>query len=198
GVSGTGSPAASTPAQDSGRVPGVHTAEVHLVGRRRGERQWELRAERIDLPQARRQVVFSRVSRGVLYREGRTFLLFDGDGGRYDEKTGGLVLDGGVTLRDPGGGVLVSSDLVWDAGRQVLFSEAPTTLSRGSSVVRAARMEVDVKAGVVRLSGGVRAEDPQAGGLTVQAAGAEYVPDTGEIRLAGPARLEVSPPPPDG
>lgn len=172
------------------REPGVRTEDVRLVGRHKGQQQWELRARRIEMAGTGRQVSFAGVTDGVFYRAGAVFLRFEGEGGRWDEPGGQLVLDGRYTLSHPGGAVLESRDLVWEAGRQVLRTERPSTVRYRSAVLVAPRMEVDVAAGVVRLSGGVTLDDPGAGGLKVRAEGAEYLPESGEIRLLGSTQLE--------
>lgn len=172
------------------RTPGVRTEDVRLVGRHKGQQQWELRARRIEMAATGQEVSFSGVTDGVFYRAGAVFLRFEGEGGRWDEPSGRLLLDGRYTLTHPSGAVLESRDLVWEAGRQVLRAERPSTVRYGSAVLVAPRMEVDVAGGVVRLAGGVTLDDPGSGGLKVRAEGAEYLPDSGEIRLLGPSQLE--------
>lgn len=183
-----GSPAA--PGAPAPPAPGVRTEDVRLVGRYRGQVEWELRAARIELSEQGRHATFQEVTDGVFYREGAEFLRFRGEGGRWDEGSGRLVLEGRYVLEHPNGAVLESRDLVWESGRRVLRTEQPSVVRYGSAVLTAPRMEVDVAAGTVRLSGGVAAEDPASAQWKVRADGAEYVPATGEIRLLGPTQME--------
>lgn len=172
------------------RPPGVRTEDVRLVGRHKGQLQWELKAQRVEMAGTGQEVSFTRVTDGVFYRASTVFLRFEGEGGRWDEPSGRLSLNGRYTLAHPSGAVLESRDLVWDARRQVLWTERLSTVRYDSAVLVAPRMEVDVAAGMVRLSGGVTLDDPGTGDLKVRAEGAEYLPDSGEIRLLGPSQLE--------
>ncbi len=183
--------AASVPAsEEQGPVPGIRTHEVHLVGRHRGQLQWELRAQSIEMPAASDDVAFTAVQDGAFYRAGAQFLRFEGDGGRWEPDAGRLLLHGRYTLTHPGGAVLHSQDLVWDAQRQRLTSAGPNALRYDTAIVEAPLLEVDVAAGVIRLSGGVRLDDSTGRGLKARAESVEYLPDSGEIRLLGPVRLE--------
>ncbi|WP_324669240.1 LPS export ABC transporter periplasmic protein LptC [Geochorda subterranea] len=183
--------AAPSPASEGqGRVPGIRTREVQLVGRHRGQLQWQLHARSIEMPAASEEVAFSTVQDGAFYRAGQIFLRFEGDGGRWEPDAGRLLLQGRYTLTHPGGAVLESQDLVWEAERQRLTSPGPNALRYDSTTVEAPLLEVDVAAGVIRLSGGVRLDDSTGRGLQAWAEAAEYLPDSGEIRLLGPVRLE--------
>lgn len=180
----------AAPAPPAPPAPGIRTLDVHLVGRRKGQLQWELQAGRIEMPARGAAVAFRQVRDGAFYREGQLFLRFEGEGGRWDPEAERLFLEGAYVLRHPGGAVLQSRDLVWDAGRQLLVSREAASLSYEQAAAHAPLLEVDVAAGVIRLAGGVVLEDPSAGGLQVRAQAAEYLPGSGEIRLLGPVEME--------
>ncbi|MBE3599430.1 MAG: LPS export ABC transporter periplasmic protein LptC [Limnochordaceae bacterium] len=168
-------------------APGVRSLDIHLVGRHRGERQWQLRAERIELPEPAREVQFRDVKDGVFYREGEALVTFEGDGGRFDEKSGRLVLKGRFRLAY-GTDVMESAELTWEPDRELLWTHAPTVIHHGSMTIRSPRMEIDVNTRVIHLSGGVTVDDP--GRLRARAERVEYEPGTGAMRFIGPVEVE--------
>lgn len=171
----------------SGRssAPGVYTSDVHLSGRRRGIAQWELRARRLDVPEPRREVEFEDVTDGVFYRDGAPWLRFEGDGGRFDEASGRLILDGAFVLSHEDA-EFKGRDLVWDATEEVLSTNRPVVVRREATALRAGAMALHVKTGVVEFSGGVDVDGPN---FSVTVPAVDYYPDTGAVEFAGPVEI---------
>lgn len=174
--------------ENRAREPGVVTEQVHLVGRHRGERQWELDAVRIELPEADARIRFGRVSRGVFYRGPEPLLWFEGDGGSYDAPAARLYLRGAFRLRDARGDRLEASELLWDGPRAQLSTNRPVRLQGEGLDLRADAMTLDVERAVAHFTGDVVVR--QASGGTVRASRVDWYVDTGEIQLFGPSSAE--------
>ncbi len=174
--------------EDRPRQPGVVTEQVHLVGRHRGERQWELDAVRIELPEADAPVRFGRVSRGVFYRGREPLLWFEGDGGSYDAPAARLHLRGAFRLRDARGDRLEASELLWDAARAELSTNRPVRLQGEGLDLRAGGMTLEVERAVAHFTGDVVVR--QASGGTVRGSRVDWHVDTGEIQVFGPSSAE--------
>ena len=177
-------PAAGAPAVE----PGVVTEGLHLVGRREGVRQWEADARGIVQGLSGGPLRFREVTNGVLYREGSPYLRFRGDGGRFEETTGRLWLEGVFVLEHGASNRLEARDLEWDAGRQTLVTRQPVRAWGEELSAVAQAMTLDVASGVVHLTGGVVVH--QADGSRVAAAAADWHLETGEIVLYGPSTME--------
>lgn len=169
-------------------LPGVRTEGLHLVGRREGVRQWEADARRLVQPLEGKTLQFEQVENGVLYRDGKVFLRFEGEGGVYEETTGRLRLEGVFRLEHGALHRLTARNLVWEAARQELITREPLQVDSQELTLQAGAMTLDVRAGVAHLTGGVVAH--QGEGSRLEATAADWHLETGEIILYGPAALE--------
>src|SRR5690606_16792247 len=76
--------------------PRTQLSTTRVVGRHQGERQFELDAAVIADEDG--WVRIETIRNGVLYRDGRPFVTFDADLGRWNRTTNNLILSGNVSL----------------------------------------------------------------------------------------------------
>ncbi|HEY8496526.1 MAG TPA: LPS export ABC transporter periplasmic protein LptC, partial [Limnochordales bacterium] len=154
-------PPAQTPAPEETRPQLVST---RVVGRRQGDRQFELEAGAIA--DEGEWVRIDAIQHGVLYRDGAVFVTFTAKAGRWHRQSNDLVLTGDVALVYEDRVRLYSDRLEWRAEEERVVSPGPVMLTVDGDVIRAASMEADLDEEVVRLRGDVRIE--RAGGGRIQ------------------------------
>ncbi len=107
--------AGPTPAANRPRAPGVALTEVASVVLRdeRDRKQWEFRAERIEVSDDRNHTLIRGLKQGVYFRDGKPLTTFRADEVDYDAVTKRLVIRGNVTAEDKRGFSLSAPMLTW-------------------------------------------------------------------------------------
>ena len=170
---------APVPVADDSRPQLVST---RVVGRRQGDRQFELDASAIA--DDGDWIRIEAIEHGVLYREGEAFVTFTARQGRWHRESNDLVLSGDVVLVYEGRVELRTDRLEWRAAQERVVSPGPVELNAGEDVIRAASMEADLADEVVYLRGDVEIERPGGGRIEVP----EVVYWLAEDRLEGRGR----------
>lgn len=175
-------PAAQTPKPEEARPQLVST---RVVGRRQGDRQFELDAGAIA--DEGEWVRIDSIQHGVLYRDGNAFVTFTAQAGRWHRQSNDLVLIGDVVLVYEDRVHLYSDQLEWRAAEEKVVSPGPVMLTMDGDVIRAASMEAELDQEVVRLRGDVRIERADGGRIHI----AEVVYWLEEDRLEGYGQGQV-------
>lgn len=131
---------------------------TRVVGRRQGERQFELEAGAIG--DDGDWVVLENIENGLLYRDGDVFVSFAAEGGRWHRPTNNLELYGNVHLHYDERVTMRTERLQWMAEREVVVSDEPVELSIDGDTVRALSMEANLDDERVQLEGDVRIVRP--------------------------------------
>lgn len=147
-----------------------HLSASHVVGRRQGERQFELDAGTIADDDD--WVRIDDIENGVLYRDGRVFVTFDADAGRWHRPTNNLVLTGSVVLEYDRRVHMRTDELEWHAEDELVVAPGPVQMVIDGDVVEAGGMQADLDEERVRLTGDVRIVRP--GGDTLEMAEVIY------------------------
>lgn len=129
-----------------------------VVGRRQGERQFELDAGSIG--DEEEWVTLEAIENGLLYRDGEVFVAFRSDAGRWHRSSNNLVLEGNVVLEYDGRVEIRTEALEWRAKDEVVVSPGPVRMAVDGDEVTAATMEADLDEERVRLDGEVRIVRP--------------------------------------
>lgn len=148
---------------DSEPDPRPHLSASHVVGRRQGERQFELDAGTIADDDD--WVRIENIENGVLYRDGRVFVTFDADAGRWHRPTNNLVLTGNVVLVYDERVHMRTDALEWHADDELVIAPGPVQMVIDGDVVEAGGMEADLDEERVRLTDAVRIVRPGGGTL---------------------------------
>jgi len=156
-----------------------------VVGRRQGERQFELDAGVIADDDD--WVRIDRIENGVLYRDGRVFVTFDADYGRWHRPTNNLILSGSVVLVYDQRVHMRTEELEWRAEEELVVAPGPVSMVIDGDTVEAGSMEADVDKERVRLLGQVRIRRASGGVLEMD----EVVYWLAEERLEGYGRGRV-------
>src|SRR5690606_4711768 len=134
--------------------PRTQLSTTRVVGRHQGERQFELDAAVIADEDG--WVRIETIRNGVLYRDGRPFVTFDADLGRWNRTTNNLILSGNVSLVYDDRVSMRTERLEWRAADELVVAPGPVYMVIDGDVVEAASMEADLAEERVRLSGNVR------------------------------------------
>lgn len=127
---------------------------TRVVGRRQGERQFELDAGSIGDDDD--WVLLERIENGLLYRDGTVFVTFQANAGRWHRPSNNLVLSGDVVLEYDERVNIRTEALQWQAATELVVSPGPVHLTIDGDSVTAASMEADLDEERVRLEGDVR------------------------------------------
>lgn len=125
-----------------------------VVGRRQGERQFELDAGSIG--DEDEWVNLEAIENGLLYRDGDVFVAFRADAGRWHRSSNNLVLEGNVVLEYDGRVEIYTEAIEWRAEDELVVSPGPVRMTVDGDEVTAATMEADLDEERVHLEGDVR------------------------------------------
>lgn len=151
-----------SPASDGAADPGdeleidvrPRLTATRVVGRRQGERQFELDAGFIGDDEE--WVLLEQIQNGLLYRDGAVFVAFQADAGRWHRSSNNLVLTGNVELLYDERVNIRTEQLEWRAATELVIAPGPVHMTIDGDVVTAASMEADLDAERMRLEGDVR------------------------------------------
>ncbi|MBO8142160.1 MAG: LPS export ABC transporter periplasmic protein LptC [Firmicutes bacterium] len=183
GVLRRGEPPAPAPADDPAD-PGPRLSSTRVVGRSRGNREFELRAG--SIVDEGEWVRLEAIEDGVLYRDGEPQVTFAARSGRWHRASNDLVLTGHVVLVYDGRVELVSERLEWRAADDLVVSPGPVDVTTGSELISAGAMEADLDAERVRFYSGVRIERSAGGWAEVPEM--MYWLEDGRLEGYGPGR----------
>jgi len=162
---------------------------VVMVARSQGQRQWRLRADRIDLRRAPggglddfRSADFQRIHDGVFYRDGRPEALFAARQATFDQGVRRFFVHGGIRVRSVKGDRLESEEMVWAERDDVVdFPRGATGVLRGHRI-SAPRLLYSFKDRMVQCPQGARGV---FNGAPVQAAVLFWDVERGRVRCPG-------------
>lgn len=126
---------------------------TRVVGRRQGERQFELDAGSIGDEED--WVLLEDIENGLLYRDGGVFVSFRADAGRWHRSSNNLVLTGDVVLEYDGRVHLRTEEIEWKADLEIVVAPVPVRMTVDGDEVTANAMEADLDEERVRLEGDV-------------------------------------------
>ena len=101
--------------------PGILAESTHFIGRSKGEKRWEFRAERTLSADDSDWIRLENIQDGIFYNENEAWAYFSADQAVVNIKTGNLDLDN-VIFRSSSGDSLIARTLTWDKdyGKAVL------------------------------------------------------------------------------
>ena len=167
--------------------PRPQLVSTRVVGRRQGDRQFELDAGAIA--DDGDWIRIEAIDHGMLYREGEVFVTFTARQGRWHRESNDLVLSGDVVLVYEGRVELRTDQLEWRAAQERVVSPGPVELSTGEDLIRAASMEADLADEVVYLRGDVEIE--RAGGGRIEMPEVVYWLAEERLEGYGPGRVRL-------
>lgn len=168
--------------------PGLQFAGTKLVGRHKGEKQWELVAEKIGLPEADKLVRVKGIRDGVVYKDGKPFLHLSADEAVYQMDVENFTLKGRIRARTRDGDALQADELHWDNASRKLVSGGPATLSLNGAEVTAGRLVIDSGDEKLILQGGVVISREKE---RIRAPEAVYLLKDRALQIMGPAEVQL-------
>jgi LPS export ABC transporter protein LptC len=142
-------------AAESGQ-PGLHFKDIKFVGHHKGERQWELEAQVVDVVKDQDVVEFRQIRSGTVFRDGGPYMKFLASSGRYYAKEDNFVIEGAVNLVSKDGDVFQASSLQWNPQTRQVTSLGAVDAKVKGLWFRADRFAVDVSGEWLLASGNVQ------------------------------------------
>jgi LPS export ABC transporter protein LptC len=144
-------PAAQQPTQFA--AIGLHQASI--VVRHQGEKQAEVRAERVEVSRDFRYATFSGIPTITVFSEGHE--AFHVSGGRIvlDRQTDDVVVQGPVEVTSMRGERLMAGTARWTNATQQLVFEQHVTMAVGDQELIAEQLAIDVRQQTMDFSGAV-------------------------------------------
>lgn len=171
-------------------VAGAEFRQARIVGRRRGERQWVVDAQRLR-EETDERVRVEQIDSGTLYRNQEPYLEVTAAEAVADQDTNNLVLSGGVTLVRTDGTVLQTERLEWFADDERLVAPGSVVVEREGERVRADRMEIRWDEDILSFYDHVRLDRDD--GHWLRADRVDYDMETEDVTVRGPFRAAVPP-----
>jgi LPS export ABC transporter protein LptC len=132
---------------------GLHQASI--VVRRQGERQAEVRAERVSVSRDLRFATFSGAPRITVFSQEREAFRVRGSRIVLDRQTGDVSVQGPVEVVSARGERLMAGSARWIDATQHLVFEQRVTMAAGDQEVVAEQLTIDVRERTLDFSGAV-------------------------------------------
>lgn len=129
---------------------------ITLVGRSKGKKQWEIRAENIQLSRDKNLTTFSGISKGVFFKDGKEVLNFKADAGKYNSVNNNLEIWGNIQIISSEGVNLFCDKLSWKGGCEKLFTDSGVKLNFDNNFLEGKVLIADVKMQTIEIKGGIK------------------------------------------
>jgi hypothetical protein len=137
-------PRSSTiPAEDRTGDVRLRLEQIEVRGRRGGEKDWDLRAESIEVPRRGGIKILKTVREAVLYRAGEPYLSMEAGEIRLDEGSRSLEVRGGLRARMGERIRFSAASADWDPDERKLTCGGPVVLELGRTRLTAPSMVCD-------------------------------------------------------
>lgn len=177
-------------APSGGEPAGAEFRQARIVGRRRGERQWVVDAQRLR-EETDERVRVERIDSGTLYRNQEPYLDVTAAEAVADQQTNNLVLRGGVRLVRTDGTVLETETLEWYAEEERLVAPGSVVVHREGERLRADRMEIRWEEDVLSFYDRVYMERDD--GHWLRSDRVDYDMEMEDVTVRGPFRAAIPP-----
>ncbi len=165
--------------------PSVQLVQSRLVGRREGQRQWEIISR--SVLQEGDVVTLSDLERMVVFQDEEPYLHIQTPRAQWLRKTEVLQLYGPVVVEGEEGLRLESGYLEWQGQTSRLLSPGPVQILWRGMEIRAQEMSLDMEEGLMYLRRGVEIRD---GAFTWKLEEAAYNLDAESMDFYGNVVLE--------
>jgi LPS export ABC transporter protein LptC len=132
---------------------GLHQASI--VVRHEGERQAEVRAERVEVSRDLRYATFSGIPTITMFSQDREAFRVRGSRIVLDRQTGDVVVQGPVEVASMRGERLMAGAASWTNAAQQLVFEQHVTMTAGDQELIAEQLAIDVRQQTMDFSGAV-------------------------------------------
>jgi len=134
-----------SPEAPSGSGPAAAVERFRIGETRKGERLWDVEADRAEISEERGIAVLTRVVQPVqivIYRGEERLVIF-AEKAVVDLKTKDIQLIGRVRCESSQGARVFSESLNWSAGNRKITTDAPVVIERAGLQIRGKGMEAD-------------------------------------------------------
>ena len=128
--------------------------KFHYTEREKGERKWEVWAERAQRYLGSSHLHMDQVTMELLLDQGG-WVQLSGRNGDYFEKEERVELAGEVKIQSDAGYTLYAERLTWETGKNLIRSEEPVRLVTSQYMVKGEKMSYRTDLRQLSLAGGV-------------------------------------------
>jgi LPS export ABC transporter protein LptC len=132
---------------------GLHQASI--IVRHQGERQAEVRAERVEVSRDLRYVTFSGIPTITVFSQERGAFYVRGSRIVLDRQTGDVAVQGPVEVASTQGERLMAGTARWNSAAQQLVFEQRVTMATGDQELVAEQLAIDIRQETMDFSGAV-------------------------------------------
>lgn len=134
-----------SPEASSGSGPGAAIERFRIGETRKGERLWDVEADRAEISEERGIAVLTRVVQPVqiVIHRGEERLVIFAEKAVVDLKTKDIQLIGHVRCESSQGARLFSESLNWSAANRRITTDAPVLIEKAGLQIRGKGMEAD-------------------------------------------------------
>jgi len=135
----------SSPEAPSGSGPGAAIERFRIGETRKGERLWDVEADRAEISEERGIAVLTRVVQPVqiVIHRGEERLVIFAEKAVVDLKTKDIQLIGRVRCESSQGARLFSESLNWSAANRRITTDAPVVIEKAGLQIQGKGMEAD-------------------------------------------------------
>lgn len=124
---------------------------ITLSGWHKGKKQWQIKAEYVEVSKDRRITTFHKIISGYFYKDKKEVLIFKGEKAVYDSLTSNLEISGNIEIVSKENLILNTSYLFWDANKKILKTSAKVTLTFENNILTASSLVADEEMEIIDL-----------------------------------------------
>lgn len=127
-----------------------------VVGRKAGEKEWEIEADIISLAEDRKRTIFEKIKKAVIFKDNEPYLNIQLNKCIADMGSKSMELIGDVVIETKEGDILKGDRFFWDSEEETLVSLEPVELIVKENNITADWLISDVELNKIELQGNVK------------------------------------------
>jgi len=127
-----------------------------VVGMKAGEKEWEIEADKISLAEDRKETIFEKIKKAVIFKDDEPYLNIQLNKCIADMGSKSMELVGEVVIETKEGDILKGNRFFWNSEEETLASQEPVELIVKENNITADWLTSDVELNKLELQGNVK------------------------------------------
>ena len=127
-----------------------------VVGMKAGEKEWEIKADKISLAEDRKRTIFEKIKKAIIFKDNEPYLNIQLNKCIADMGSKSMELVGDVVIETKEGDILKGERFYWDSEEETLASLEPVELIVKENNITADWLVSDVELNKLELQGNVK------------------------------------------
>jgi len=124
-----------------------------VLGIKDGQKEWEIKADKISLGKDRKDTIFEEIKNIIIYKNDNPHLKIEAEKCIADMSTKSMKLLGDVVIETEEGDILKGMGFFWDSNGEKLSSTAPVEILVKDYIISAERFFSDTELNNLQLEG---------------------------------------------